>query len=297
MNIKQAETLSGVSRQNIRFYEREGLITPDRNPENDYREYHEEHIETLKQIRALRMVDMPLDSIRQLLRGSCTMQEAASVQEKALAARAEELQIAIRFCRELRGVECLEKLDVDTLLSRMEQPENKKGLFAQWLEDYRKVSLAEHEKVFTFIPQDAVTTAREFTAALFAYANQNNLDLVVTREGMYPEFSINGIEYTAQRLYTHVHGIPVASIRCSVKYPEDFEPDVPAGRKRYMKLLNLGWIVIPYGILMAVLIISLQSGEPLALWEICALAVMFVSLVFMTLYRFGWFHFNENGRK
>ena len=297
MNIKQAETLSGVSRQNIRFYEREGLITPDRNPENDYREYHEGHIETLKQIRALRMVDMPLDSIRQLLRGSCTMQEAASSQEKALAAKAEELQIAIRFCRELSSVERLEELDVDTLLSRMEQPENKKELFAQWLEDYRKVSLAEHEKVFTFIPQDAVTTAREFTAALFAYADENKLDLVVTREGMYPEFTINGIEYTAQRLYTHVHGIPVASIRCSVKYPEDFEPDVPEGRKRYMKLLNFGWIVIPYGILMAVLIISLQSDEPLSLWEIFALAVMFISMVFMTLYRYGWFHFNENGKK
>ena len=297
MNIKQAETLSGVSRQNIRFYEREGLITPDRNPENDYREYHEGHIETLKQIRALRMVDMPLDSIRQLLRGSCTMQEAASSQEKALAAKAEELQIAIRFCRELSSVERLEELDVDTLLSRMEQPENKKELFAQWLEDYRKVSLAEHEKVFTFIPQDAVTTAREFTAALFAYADENKLDLVVTREGMYPEFTINGIEYTAQRLYTHVGGIPIASIRCSVKYPEDFEPDVPEGRKRYMKLLNFGWIVIPYGILMAVLIISLQSDEPLSLWEIFALAVMFISLVFMTLYRYGWFHFNENGKK
>lgn len=39
MNIKTAEALSGVSRQNIRFYEREGLLTPDRNPENDYREW------------------------------------------------------------------------------------------------------------------------------------------------------------------------------------------------------------------------------------------------------------------
>ena len=44
MNIKQAEELSGVSRQNIRFYEREGLLYPDRNPENGYREYGEEHM-------------------------------------------------------------------------------------------------------------------------------------------------------------------------------------------------------------------------------------------------------------
>lgn len=48
MNIKQAESLSGISQQNIRFYEREGLLTQDRNPENDYREYDMGHIETLK---------------------------------------------------------------------------------------------------------------------------------------------------------------------------------------------------------------------------------------------------------
>ena len=46
MNIKKAEELSGVSRQNIRFYEREGLLHPERNAENDYREYREEHIHT-----------------------------------------------------------------------------------------------------------------------------------------------------------------------------------------------------------------------------------------------------------
>ena len=54
MNIKQAEELTGVSRQNIRFYEREGLLLPERNPENGYREYTEEHIEILKKIRLLR---------------------------------------------------------------------------------------------------------------------------------------------------------------------------------------------------------------------------------------------------
>ena len=80
MNIKHAEELSGVSRQNIRFYEREGLISPDRNPENDYREYSEEHIHILKQIRMMRMLDMPLDRIRLILQGKLSVSEAAQAQ-------------------------------------------------------------------------------------------------------------------------------------------------------------------------------------------------------------------------
>lgn len=39
MNIKQAAEQSGVSARNIRYYEQAGLLTPARNPENEYRIY------------------------------------------------------------------------------------------------------------------------------------------------------------------------------------------------------------------------------------------------------------------
>lgn len=39
MNIKQAAEQSGVSARNIRYYEQAGLLTPARNPENEYRVY------------------------------------------------------------------------------------------------------------------------------------------------------------------------------------------------------------------------------------------------------------------
>ena len=81
MNIKAAEERSGVSRQNIRFYEREGLLTPDRNPENDYREYGEAHVDILKRIRVMRMVDMPLDQIKRVLEGTLSPAQAAQAQK------------------------------------------------------------------------------------------------------------------------------------------------------------------------------------------------------------------------
>ena len=50
MKIKQVEELVGITSKNIRFYEEQGLLTPER-AENGYREYHEENIKTLKKIK------------------------------------------------------------------------------------------------------------------------------------------------------------------------------------------------------------------------------------------------------
>lgn len=291
MNIKTAEELSGVSRQNIRFYEREGLLHPERNAENDYREYGETHIHTLKQIRAMRMLDMPLDTIKLVLEGKLPPAEAAAEQSKKLKAQQEQLAAAIRFCEEWSAVSNLDAVDVDAMLDRMEQPENAQGLFQKWREDYRKVVLSEKQKVFTFIPDEGVTNPQEFTAALDTLANKHNLDLVITKESMYPEFTIDGIEYTAERFYTSVQRVPVAVVRCSVKYPEDFEPDVPEKRKKIMKLINRLWLPV-----LACLLLwqSLASQEGIfSTWEGW---VLLIGLCIVTIVRFGlarFFHFNE----
>lgn len=66
MTIKDMEQLTGITRQNIRFYEREGLITPCRNPENQYREYSMEDAVTLKRIRLYRKLNVSIEDIRKL---------------------------------------------------------------------------------------------------------------------------------------------------------------------------------------------------------------------------------------
>ena len=47
--------------------------------------------------------------------------------------------------------------------------------------DYRTMARAEHRRSFTFTPDLPVTTPAEFTDALFAYAREQHLDLVVTQ--------------------------------------------------------------------------------------------------------------------
>ena len=84
MNIKEAEYQTGISRRNIRFYEQKGMLHPARNQDNDYRDYSPQDIERLKLIRALRMVDMSLENIRDVLQGTATLEQAVAAQEAQL---------------------------------------------------------------------------------------------------------------------------------------------------------------------------------------------------------------------
>ena len=47
MTIKELERRTGLPRTSIRFYEQEGLLTPERR-ENNYRDYSEDNVRTLE---------------------------------------------------------------------------------------------------------------------------------------------------------------------------------------------------------------------------------------------------------
>ena len=70
VTIKEAEMQTGITKQNIRYYEKIGLLQPSREQENKYRNYREEDIRRLKLIFLFRKLDMPLEEIRQLLEGT-----------------------------------------------------------------------------------------------------------------------------------------------------------------------------------------------------------------------------------
>ena len=104
MNIKQASEQSGVSAPNIRFYEKEGLLTPARQRDNSYRTYTEENIRTLKLIRMLRMLDVPLPTIKAVLRGEQPLQQALQAQQTVLEQQAAHLAAAMQFCADLARI-------------------------------------------------------------------------------------------------------------------------------------------------------------------------------------------------
>lgn len=77
MKIKEVEQQIGITRANIRYYEKEGLLTPHRDQENNYREYTEEDINHLERIKILRALGISIAEIKQLNNGALNLTDAA----------------------------------------------------------------------------------------------------------------------------------------------------------------------------------------------------------------------------
>lgn len=79
MTTKEIEILSGMDRANIRFYERQGLITPNRM-DNGYRDYRETDLQILLRIKLLRSIHISLDDIKFLKAGVKKLEDILSKQ-------------------------------------------------------------------------------------------------------------------------------------------------------------------------------------------------------------------------
>lgn len=100
MTIREIEEQLGLPRATVRYYEREGLLSPARGG-NNYRDYTAEDVATLEKICLLRQLDMPLDTIKAVQRGEVPLREALERQEKLLGDGEERLRRASELCRSL----------------------------------------------------------------------------------------------------------------------------------------------------------------------------------------------------
>lgn len=67
MNIKDVSTLTGVSVRTLQHYDKIKLLSPKRNPQNDYREYTDEDLDLLQQILLFKACGFPLKEIKRMI--------------------------------------------------------------------------------------------------------------------------------------------------------------------------------------------------------------------------------------
>lgn len=252
MNINELEKRTGITKQNIRFYEKRGLLNPSRNTVNNYREYTEADVEILQVIKILRKLDIPIDDIRQVLEKKSSLESVLQEQLRVLQSRQKELDAGISMCRSLLHTS-LDELDASLVLEKMDELEREGGTFMMIMNDYKKLVNAEMKRTFSFAPDNMALTPSEFSEALFQYAKENNLNLVITKESMYPVFEIDGVEYIAERHF----GRFGARIKCRMTHPEELEKEiqtVPARRRKVFRILY--GCFIPAGLLLYFMAIS-----------------------------------------
>ena len=157
-------------------------------------------------------------------------------------------EAALSFCGEIQETE-LTDLNVDLYLQKMEAEEKQGNKLADILDDYKKVVESESIRTFSFSPDDFCTTPRQMTEQLFRYAQRNHLDLVITKEGLCPEFTIDGKEYHAYRICGRLGMV----IRAELMHPESCVPEGMSS-KRYKILRKISQILIPLCLLLLIML-------------------------------------------
>ena len=115
MTIKDVEERTGLSRSNIRFYEKEKLIEPSRNESNGYRDYSENDVENIKKIAYLRTLGISIEDIRSIIFEKVTLQEMLEKQKEVLKNQITDLNKAKLMCEKMPDEESIsyEKLQVE----------------------------------------------------------------------------------------------------------------------------------------------------------------------------------------
>lgn len=196
MNTKQVEELVGISRQNIRYYEKAGLLAPKREEQNSYRDYSEEDVSRLKLIKMLRLLNMPLKEIEKIMKGEITIQEAVSVHQKELLEQQKQLHASIDICNLLRK-EKVQEINIDKYLSKMEHMEKHSSVFAKIRDDYKQIMQEEEEKMLVFYTDCRIHTFGDFEKVLKEYAKTLDKKFKVKERGKYPKFYLNDELYQA----------------------------------------------------------------------------------------------------
>ena len=127
MKIKQVEELVGITSKNIRFYESQGLIIPER-AENGYREYRQKNLDTLKKIKLLRKLGVSVDEIKSVLSECTSLEECLERHIDILEKERDNLTNMLALTTAILEKKCtVNTLETDEWLEEMERME-KEGI-------------------------------------------------------------------------------------------------------------------------------------------------------------------------
>lgn len=121
MTIKEVEEKTGLTRSNVRFYEKEKLIQPNRDDRNGYRNYTERDVENIKKVAYLRTLGISLESIRLLINHEVELRFVIEKQSKILEEQIGDLEKAKQACQKMLASEQItyDELDIEVYESEL----------------------------------------------------------------------------------------------------------------------------------------------------------------------------------
>ena len=151
MKIKEVENLLSVSRSNIRFYEKEGLLSPERG-ENNYRDYSEQDVNALKKILVFRKLGFTVEEISSMQKGELSLTDAIYENIGRLEKEMVSLQGALEITKSLAAEKStFETLDQERLWSQITQSEHSGQGFVDICKDYLMFELNMLDNMWKYV--------------------------------------------------------------------------------------------------------------------------------------------------
>lgn len=136
MTIKEVEKKLNISRANIRFYEKEGLLEPKRC-DNEYRNYSEDDLKRLEKILLFRKCNISIENIRLIFNGTKRIDEIFKEQISVIENEVNQLEGAKLMCKKLaQEKSSVDKMDANKYINIINSEEQKGNKFYDVTEDY-----------------------------------------------------------------------------------------------------------------------------------------------------------------
>lgn len=139
VEIKEVENLLSISRSNIRFYEKQGLISPERR-NNNYRDYSEEDVSELKKIIILRKMGFTVEEILKIKNGGLSFSDAVPNAKTRLETEIEQLNGALKIIKQVEKEHTsFDGIDVNKYWDSIAEAEKDGEKFIDICKDYMKL--------------------------------------------------------------------------------------------------------------------------------------------------------------
>lgn len=147
MRISEVAERTGLNISNVRFYERKGLLNPDRETGSKYRDYSEEDVVKIKKILLYRKMGISIDTIFLILNDKQNIADIILRQQKELKEEVQCLSGALKLCETLlsQDIDNLSPDQIDRYLEYVYEEEEKGTRFievTELLEDITDYTIA-----------------------------------------------------------------------------------------------------------------------------------------------------------
>lgn len=151
MKIKELENLLSISRSNIRFYEKQGLFSPERK-DNNYREYTEQDIEVLKKIIVFRKMGFSVEEIKLIQNNELPFAEAISNAQHRIEDEIEQLNGSLKLIKQVaKENSSFDEIDINEHWNAISESEKLGEKFVDICKDFLQLELSSFDYMWKYI--------------------------------------------------------------------------------------------------------------------------------------------------